>query len=338
MANSSTALVVPTCRDQMRIDDFLIKWAVDPEHSPWGDVIIVEDQPSPTLRVSGSHLHLVSHADIAANENIPDGFKVFSREDSAIRCYGFLYAYHLGADYIFSLDDDCYPIEPENIFVTRHVNNLTKRPAWTPSITGFPTRGYPFGYVGFMSDPRVAVSMGLWNNNLDLDSVQSLMAMRFESFYGEKAAFPETSDRVYYHDCRSFVPFCGMNFAFKREFAPLMYFPPMGRDSPYRRFDDIWCGLVLQRALAHLGYNITIGGPKVNHSRASNPFVNLEKEAAGIKANEYYWKLVADIRLTAATPKQCAIEIAHGLATHPAADTYIKEQWSPGLLAWANLF
>ena len=79
-------------------------------------------------------------------------------------------------------------------------------------------------------------------------------------------------------------PMSGMNLAFRRDVACLMYFAPMGLDQPFARFDDIWCGLLAQRICRHLDYSIVAGRPHVDHRRASDPFRNLVKEAPGVEA------------------------------------------------------
>jgi reversibly glycosylated polypeptide/UDP-arabinopyranose mutase len=88
-----------------------------------------------------------------------------------------------------------------------------------------------------------------------------------------------------------------MNLAFRREALPLMYLPLMGQGQPYDRFDDIWGGILAKRACDLLGWHIAVGHPVVDHHRASDPFVNLVKEAAGIKVNEAFWERVDRGRL-----------------------------------------
>ena len=64
-----------------------------------------------------------------------------------------------------------------------------------------------------------------------------------------------------------------MNLCFSRRAIPLMYFPLMGQGQPDA-----------------LGWSFSVGEPFVRHARASDPFVNLVKEAPGIKANETFWE------------------------------------------------
>lgn len=94
-----------------------------------------------------------------------------------------------------------------------------------------------------------------------------------------------------------YVPMCGMNLAFRREATPLMYFPFQGEGSPYRRFDDIWAGVIAKKVCDCMGWTMAFGEPIVEHTRASNPFKNLQAEAAGIELNETFWKQVDDHKL-----------------------------------------
>jgi hypothetical protein len=87
----------------------------------------------------------------------------------------------------------------------------------------------------------------------------------------------------------------------------------MGEDQMFSRFDDIWCGVILLKVCHHLNLLVAVGEPFVNHSRASNCFVNLIKEAAGIQRNETFWKVIDDIPMVGSTPSECMLEIADGL-------------------------
>jgi hypothetical protein len=182
-------------------------------------------------------------------------------------------------------------------------------------------RGLPYDNVGIL--PRVFVSLGLWIGHPDVDAVQSL------------ARVPGPLDTIVNRGLSSWVlpseqyfPICGMNLAFRREAACLMYFPPMGQGSPYARFDDIWAGLVLQRICRHLRISIVCGHPVVEHRRASDPFANLVKEAPGIRANESMWQIVDDVPLTASDPLTCMREMGAAFRDLATGDDYLR-RWGP---------
>jgi hypothetical protein len=126
-----------------------------------------------------------------------------------------------------------------------------------------------------------------------------------------------------------------MSLYFRREFAPLAYFPLMGAGQPYRRFDDIWFGIAAKHVADHLGWKISAGGPVVEHVRASNVFKNLAAEAPGIVANEHYWEAVASVKLTETTATGCVRELGEKLQN--SDDAYVC-RWGVALTVWAGLF
>lgn len=79
----------------------------------------------------------------------------------------------------------------------------------------------------------------------------------------------------------TFFPMCGMKLAWKRERTPAMHFALMGAKPDgtpwgYRRFDDIWRGLHVQKVLDPLGLRAHSGQPLVWHDHASDPHRNAE--------------------------------------------------------------
>ena len=248
---------------------------------------------------------------------------IISREDSAIRSFGFWRAWRAGAQIIFTLDDDCYPTDHD--LVEMHRDNLYRTPAWTSSVPGMRVRGLPYRNLGVLRD--VYVSMGLWRGYPDLDAVNTLAGPE------PTASLLHTGTRVM--PSHQYFPMSGMNLAFRREVACLMYFAPMGRGQPFARFDDIWCGTVLQRICRHLGYSIVCGEPIVDHRRASDPFINLVKEAPGVGFNEHFWEMIDGVSLTGSEPHACMLEMAAQLRS--CDDEYLAG-WGRALTAWCGLF
>lgn len=316
------ALVVPTNSSE-RLGHFLKAWAP----WPWDLIVVVHDAPEVGLDipqglrdVSPGKLEAFSWAEIDAMLPNPS---IISRRDSAIRSFGFWRAWSQGAQIIFTLDDDCYPTEDD--FVATHRENLYRTSAWASSVPGLRVRGLPYRSHGVLSD--VQLSMGLWRGFPDLDAVATLASAE------PSLALGEVESRVM--PSHQYFPMSGMNLAFRREIAPLMYFAPMGAGQPFARFDDIWCGIVLQRVCRHLGYSIVCGRPVVDHRRASDPFRNLVKEAPGIEANERLWEAIDEIRLSGQAPGECMLEVGSALATHE--DTYLAG-WGRSIVEWCSLF
>jgi reversibly glycosylated polypeptide/UDP-arabinopyranose mutase len=174
---------------------------------------------------------------------------------------------------------------------------LTERSQWFNTLNSVRPRGVPYKNIGKRD---VYINHGIWQGVLDYDAPQQLVD-----------PIPE----VYTHDNRivpsgSYFPFCGMNVMWRREAIPLSYHLLMGqmRDFrspsvpslsdrpliklPFDRFGDIWSGIIQKKVCDRLGWAISTGTPYIHHDRASNPFVNLRKEANGIEVNESFWEIV----------------------------------------------
>ena len=300
-----TALVVPTIRETS-IKQFLKSWRSGP--NKWDQIFVVEDNPKKTFNIDVDH-H-VSWEEI--EEDLGEDAWVISRRDSAIRSYGFLLAYRSGADYIFTLDDDC--IEPNFIthLVDQHIKNMEETPKWIGSVPDQRTRGLP--YKNFGKAKNIMFSVGLWQGNPDLDAMQTLTCPNTELKLPKTRVMP----------VGQYFPICGMNLAFKREVCPLAYFPLQGEGRPFRRFDDIWFGVIAKKVCDHLGLLMTCGEPYVYHSKASDPFTNLVKEAPGIAYNEVFWEIIDSIVLRSSTPLDCMYEIGNDLQNEDGCE-YLKD-------------
>jgi hypothetical protein len=318
-------LVVPTNRPDALVG-FLDAWSP----WPWDRLIVVCDGPDavdvPRDRwPHADRLSVLSWRDV---ETLPDP-SIISRRDSAIRSFGFWEAWRGGADVIFTLDDDCYPADlAGDAFVGRHLDNLFRTARWESTVPGLRVRGLPYRNLGVAD---VLVSVGLWVGTPDLDAVQTLAG---DDGRGGRAALDRSR---WVMPSSGYFPMSGMNLAFRREAACLMYFAPMGLGQPYRRFDDIWCGLVVQRVCRHLEQAIVCGQPVVDHRRASDPFANLVKEAPGIQANESMWERIDELELKQPDALGCMREVGEQLSRRPEHDGYL-EQWGRSILGWCELF
>jgi reversibly glycosylated polypeptide/UDP-arabinopyranose mutase len=316
----TTALVIPTIRESS-LQQCLKQWSDFGAY--WDHIIIVEDNPTKTFTIESSYswrnIHHYAWDDI--DEHLGPESWIISRRDSAIRSYGFLKAYEFDCQYIFTLDDDCLPLSKS--FVKDHINNLEKTPRWIESIPGQRTRGLPYRNRGIANN--VMLSVGLWTGNPDFDAIQTL------NNADEKITLPET----YVLPMGQYIPICGMNMAFKKELTPLCYFALSGEGVPFRRFDDIWFGLICKKICDHLGLMITCGKPTIFHSKASNPFVNLVKEAPGIAFNETFWEFIEGIKLNKQKPVECMAEVGIALQSH--SDVY-AQKYGKAIEIWTKFF
>lgn len=284
-----SVMVIPSCRPKS-FAEFVTKWSP----FPWDLTILVEDNPTQTIDTSAIAKDKIYHycwSDI--DDALGDKSWIISRRDSAIRSFGFMVLSQLmqdmpelrsEVDLVISLDDDCYPLtETHRASFVDDYRRAMQPEQWTHLVPGMRTRGLPYTGGGSLTSH---VHVGLWHNIPDFDSLQTLSGDFRLPFV------PPSGNRLIHPD--AYFPFCGMNFAFRPEALPFMYFPKMGEGSPYARFDDMWCGTLLQK-LAKPSWRISVGEPHVWHDRASNVMVNLTKEAPGIRANEVFWKLIDGI-------------------------------------------
>lgn len=214
----------------------------------------------------------VVHGD-ATNIIAPDK-SMFGRQCDSIRSAGFLQAYRDGADFILTVDDDCFvPLD----WAEDHVKGLQRavHPWWMT--TRVWTRGMP-------KEPEpmpIGISHGVWDGVPDLGA-------------DEQRRYPRLLIRNDGEWMRIHYPFpqSAMNLGFRRGVACVMYQPAQGPDEGFDRFADIWGGLLAQRCLSLHDYAAMNGGAVVYHTRASNVDVNLKKEEAGAKIHEHFWRFV----------------------------------------------
>lgn len=319
-------VVIPTIRTL----DFLNDWE---EQFTNCTIHICEDhlkQEIETPKV-GKAVYHYTWKDIDADLK-KDGW-IIPRKVSGIRNYGFLQAYRAGATHIITIDDDCYPVAGHHLVVD-HLRNLSLRvpSRWTntnPDVRHLYTRGIP--YLVREEQP-VVLSHGVWTNVLDHDGPTHLQHLSFRSEFAEHflTIIPT----------HAYFPLCSMNIAFKTEITPLMYFPLMGEDTEgkkwgYDRFDDIWCGFFAKKILDHLKLGVVNGSPMVEHRKASDPFKNLQKEAAGIEVNEELWKAVDAVTLHSTTPIEAYKELAEKIS-FPKSDYFSSLR--SAMSSWAELF
>lgn len=293
---SVIAVVVPSNREEA-LAKMLDAW----HYFPGCELIIAEDNDERTFKLDeadGLHTLHFSHAEI--KDHLGDHAWIIPKGSAAIRSYGFLMAAEApietgSVDYIITLDDDCFPEEEDSDYlVDLHVEML-ERPATLDWYEAYPkvfTRGFPYA---IRHASETWINHGLWSGVLDLDA-KTQLGLEHLSNQWDRTRNPSTVIPRY-----SFAPMCGMNLAFKKEAAPLMYFTLQGRDWKYNRFDDIWCGLFAKKILDTLGKAMRSGLPAVHHTRLSDPKKNLELEAPGMEANEWLWELVRRAEITPGT-------------------------------------
>jgi len=358
----SIAIIVPTCRPE-RLERWWNLWTPDffegdrPGAPNDVTVYVILDAPERESLSVGAYFRdpdlegrapastmrseVYSWAEIDAALGADSW--IIPRRSDAIRSFGFLKAYRNGAEFILSLDDDCLP-DPKSLgsWVDAHLAALRSKveeAAWASTIKPLRPRGFPYGAT--TRSLPVAINHGGWNGVLDLDAPTRLALSR-DPARACSAEFGLGAIRR-----GEYAPLCGMNLAFRAEFAPAMYQLLMGAHAreafalggdpdadlarmerpryPFDRFADIWSGVLAKKIADHLGFAVTTGGPFVVHEGASDPLVNLGKEAAGIRANETFWRAVDAVPLGGETVAECYLEVANWLG-----EGFGVEEFAPG--------
>ena len=267
--------------------DFLEEWR---EEFSKRDVFlyIIEDKDNRETSVPEwlNNFTIITHRDI--KDCLDKKSWIIPFKTSAIRSFGYYMAWADNCDYILTLDNDCYP-ENENYWILGHIENLQSKVTldWVSSLpdSDLETRGFPYM---IRDKSPIGVSHGLWSNVPDFDGIDMLK-------YPEKRFKAELKSKLIPR--YSFYPMCGMNLAFTREMAPLMYFGLQGPSWGFDQYDDIFGGIFSKKVMDHLGYGVISGYPSVEHRKQSNAFINLKKQVPGLLLNEHLWKEVQKIKL-----------------------------------------
>ncbi len=209
------------------------------------------------------------------------------------------------------IDDDTAPHD-ECDFFGQHLRNLShggRMPTaqsdaqWVNVLYQSSTDLYPRGYPYQAMDAKVntvstdvdtvVASQGLWTNVPDLDAVRILM----DGDLNGQAKTRTTSDD-YKQDFTvaegQYLTVCSMNLAFRREIIPAFYqFPMDDNQWEVGRFDDIWSGVLLKRAVDLQDKTIYNGAPLCAHNKAPrSTFGDLANEVAGLELNEHFWEVI----------------------------------------------
>jgi len=277
------AVIVPTIRQEMFIRTFLPAWDhLFTKHEVY--LFAVADGENPIVQpyfYNSSGKYVADMVDFTNTELEP----IYNFTD-ACRNLGFYVAKReIDPDIYISLDDDVLPIEGTDP-IQEHIDalNMSVQLDWQNTSVTHRMRGLPYN----LPEYPVWLSHGVWKGVPDLDAIQQLQHPEMKDVDCPKITIPRG---VYF-------PLCAMNFAFRKELLPWAYQAPMGRKLAddglpvYDRFADIWSGLVMKHAIDLYQAAAVTGFSTIYHSRASNVYTNLKKEAIGMEVNENIWKKI----------------------------------------------
>lgn len=348
MTDKKLAVVIATNRPAA-FSDWFDAWMPELRGTA---VYAVEDAPQKSeamkfLSAVGGWKHY-SWAEIDAD--LEENAWIIPRRTSAIKSYGFVQAYGDGADYIWTLDDDCFPEKshadwPYVPRIKQVIGMSQADDSWYNTIedSGLYPRGYPYG---IRQDKKpVMIHHGLWSGIPDLDGVTALE---------HHARRLDPANDLELVPSGKFFPMCGMNLVFRREMVPAMYFGLQGRERnvdhnpiiegtrplPFDRFDDIWAGLFVKKVCDRLNYAVTSGAPSILHTKLSDPTMRVIKEGPGIAINELLWQHVASADLSGCDSVQsCYLKLADDLDLfQPAGYEKYFGKLAEAMRIWTEMF
>lgn len=292
-----TAIVVPTCRPD-RYEAFRAAWAgYVPADAEW---IVVQDAKAATINGAYDWQSI--------DDRLGEQSWIISRQDSAVRSFGFLIAWERGCEFVVTIDDDCLPGDRMSNLVGQHLAAMQVK-RFISTIGDLRVRGLPYEPMA-VNGLESKVNVGVWSNVFDFDAITQL------THQAQQSVFCRAVTKSAAVAPGQYIPMCGMNLAFHRDAIPLMHFGLQGAGQPVGRFDDIWCGVLAKRISDHLGWAWTFGAPTIEHSRASDPYRNLIKEAPGVAEHEHYWRHLAETPLTEKTAVGCMAEAADHIRSY----------------------
>lgn len=341
------SVVVPTIREDS-IRKFLEEWEEEFFRNSEFSVrlIIVEDNPKKQFRIKESKF--ISHYDWKdIEQDLAQDSWIVPRRTDCIRSYGYWKAWLQKPDMIVTLDDDCYPLahyyqeRQDSVqyqgFLKTHWERITNgvistHDFWVNTIKHERPRGLPYlNRTKEVHASNVVLNHGLWYNIPDFDARTQLSLPKTEGLTGFEInqIIPKNT----------YYPMCGMNLAWRPVATLALYFFLMGQSKSgeswgFDRFGDIWAGIIFKKIVDHLGYTIASGYPIIWHTKASNVFTNLKKEAPGIEVNETFWESIDTIKLKGKNFEECYLEIASKLSIEGVYWDALKR----AMKIWANLF
>ena len=267
--------------------------------------------------------HVFNHNNV--KKELQDKAWIIPKRAGACKSYAVYQAWKGGAERIYCLDDDCLP-EADDFFAIH--NDRLKSFAFNQlyfTLANVRPRGVPY-----LAPAPIMLNHGLWTNVPDVDALTQLKGYA-ANIHMKNACVPK----------QALFPFCGMNWACNGEILPLMYFGLQGPEWPVDRWDDIWCGFIAKKIMDHLGYAVWSGEPTINHSRASDSFVNLVKEASGYKMNCEFYEFAMNLQVEGGTTIECMKSAGQQLiswAKHKSEYKKYFEKYGEAIQVWASLF
>lgn len=276
--NKNIALVVPSNREDQAVD-FLKAWRNQIKSA---DVVtyLVEDNEEETFTLDAFHGRDFHHL---SWRSVPQSLlDCISLNSPGCRQIGFFIAFEDGCEIIVTLDDDVRPVDGSNVFTSFSEILSDGVQVWVDPLLNYRSRGYPFKNTGTIP---VSFHVGSFLGVPDVDGETQL---RFSSDFAKYP--PQYIPRPTIVPAGQLLPVNGGMCGWRRELTPYVHYTLWNPELSYRRFDDIWMGIILKRFLDLTGMNMSYGTPYVAHIRASNAKHNMVLEKEGRCWNETFWQ------------------------------------------------
>jgi len=271
------SLVIPSIREKQALE-FLTAWQ-DQLIEADVNTYLVEDNPDKTFNIYEEDYYKLNH--LVWRDAPLDMLKSINVKSPGCRQIGFWKAYKDNCEIIITLDDDVRPINGLNLFNSFY-DILTKGiPAWVDPLLNYRSRGYPEKNVGSLP---VCFHVGSFLSIPDVDGATQL---QYEKDFIKSP--PQYLPRPTIVPYGQMIPVNGGICGWRREMTPYIHYSLWNERLAYRRFDDIWMGIILKKFLDLNGLRMSYGPPFVNHIRASDSKMNTRYEAEGKKWNEKFW-------------------------------------------------
>lgn len=231
------------------------------------------------------------------------------------RNLGYLMAFQHGAEIIISIDDDNYPTKGDFILGHSIVGDSVTLPTITSSNGWFNPcsllkndknveiypRGFPYSKRFEQSTidtnesrGKVAINLGLWINDPDVDAITHLaLPVKITGFNASREKVM-VGRHVY-------CPIDSQNTSVSRTALVAYYFTLMGADvygTKIDRFGDIWQGYFAKKIIDAMDERVVIGTPLTDHRRNKHDLLkDLQKEIWGIAITEKLVSWLTDIEI-----------------------------------------
>lgn len=213
---------------------------------------------------------------------------------------GYLFALREGAEIIYSTDDDNYPPEHWDSYVRLGKQSIevvhSDSQWWNCCSLGdarITPRGYPVwlfrdesNYQFNKKDADVAVQVGLWLDDPDVDAMTRLICNPVVTSYIDKDVALEIGTMCPYNSQNTFI---------SREMMPAHMLWCCARTSFYR-YDDIFAGYVGQVIGWHYGKTVKFGRPILHQTRnPHDPIKDLKSEIGGMECQRDFLSILRSI-------------------------------------------